>query len=230
MNPSASESEFAEETSVSPYLAARPLQRYLRRHNRQALLLTFLSLVATALLWGVAYLFVFWFYLFTATIVKSFSLDTLGQVNSQAKLISPLFPAWFAGGAVVYLFVAAIIRSRVRLERVREARFYVLWVLLELFMAIPNVTFSVWGNLRAISKLGKYEVAEAWRLLQRMKQADGRLSLSSLRLEIDDERTLCRVVFALQLIGLVGMRENSQGWFLYLQGQDVKQLLSQSTA
>ncbi len=230
MNTEDPAQEFAEETFVSPFVAARPLQRYLGRHNRQALLLAFFSLVATVVLWGLVYLFVFWFCLFTITVVKSFSIETLSQVSSQAGLLGPWFPAWFALGAVVYLVTAAILRKRVRTDKVREARYYLVWVMLELFMAVPNVTFSVWGNLRAITKLGKVEVAEAWRLLQRMNQEEGRLSLSSLRLEIEDEKMLCRVVFALQIIGLVGMRENSQGWFLYLQGQDVRNLLSGAVA
>ena len=63
-----------------------------------------------------------------------------------------------------------------------------------------------------------------------MNEEEGRLSLTSLRLEIDDEKTLCRVMFALQIIGLVGMRESSGRWFLYLQGQDVRNLLRQRPA
>ena len=98
------------------------------------------------------------------------------------------------------------------------------------FWALPNVTFSIWGNLRAITSLRRHESTEAWRLLQRMNQEQGRLSLTSLRMVIDDEKTLNRIIFALQIIGLIGIRENSQGWFLYLQGQDVRTLLSQGAA
>ncbi len=227
MNSHSTEQEGPVEATVSPYVAARPLRRYLGQHNRQALLLAFFSLTAAVLLWGGTYFFVYWFFLFTVTIIEGFNPDTLGQIT-QRNLVSDSYPMWFAVGVVAYLIVAAIIRRRYKPEKIREARFYVLWVLLELFMAVPNVTFSIWGNLRAITKLRKHDLAEAWRLLLRMSQEDGRLSLTSLRLEIDDERTLCRVVFALQIIGLVGMRESERGWFLYLQGQEVRTLLKQA--
>ena len=149
---------------------------------------------------------------------------------TDPNLVDPQFPWWFAFGAVVYLLAAALLRRFFRLERLREARLYLFWVLLELFMAVPSVTFSIWGNLRAVTSLRRQESVEAWRLLQWMNRENGRLSLTSLRSGIEDERTLNRILFALQIIGLVGVRENTQGWFLHLQGQDVRALLAQSTA
>ena len=229
MIPNIPEQDLVTPEVVSPYAAARPLRQYIGRHNRQALLLAFFSLVAAAILWGAVYLFTYWFTLVGVTIVKGFDPHTLNQVTDPG-LISPLFPAWFAVGGVVYLGVAAVIRRFCRLEGVREARLYVIWVLLELFMAVPGVTFAVWGNLQALTSLRKEESAEAWRLLHRINREDGRrLSLTSLRLVIDDETTLNRVLFALQIIGLVGMREYTQGWFLCLQGQDVRKLLARGS-
>ena len=61
-----------------------------------------------------------------------------------------------------------------------------------------------------------------------MNEAGGRLSMSSLRTEIEDERTLGRVVFVLQLVGLVGVREYTHGWFLCLQSRDALVLLGQT--
>lgn len=227
MNPDAPEQDPPVQAAISPYVAARPLKRYVGQHNRQALLLSLFSLVAAVFLWGMLYAFVYWFSLTVVTLTLSFNVNTLGQV-SQRHLLGTNFAWWFAGGAVIYLGIAAIIRRNFRVEKLRESRFYLFWVLLELFMAIPNVTFSIWGNLRAFTKLGRNEIVGGWYLLQRMNQEDGRLSLSSLRLEIDDEKMLCRVMFALQIMGLVGMRESSGGWFLYLQGQEVRNLLKQA--
>ena len=229
MIPNIPEQDLVAPEVVSSYVAARPLRQYIRRHNRQALLLAFFSLVAAIILWGAVYLFIYWFTLVGVTIVKGFDPHTLNQVTDPG-LISPLFPAWFAVGGVVYMGVAAIIRRFCRMERVREARLYLLWVLLELFMAVPSVTFSIWGNLQALTSLRKEESAEAWRLLNRINREDGRLSLTSLRLVIDDETILHRVLFALQIIGLVGMREYTHGWFVCLQGQDVKKLLARGSA
>ena len=229
MHPNISEQAPGAEAAISPYKAARPLRLYLGRHNRQALLLAFFSLVAATVLWAAVYAFVYWCVLFTVTIVKSFDPETMSQVTDP-NLVDPNFPLWFAGGSVIYLLVAASIRRFFRVERVREARLYLLWVLLELFMAIPNVTFSIWGNLQAITSLRRHESSEAWRLLQRMNHEQGRVSLTSLRLVIEDEKTLNKILFALQIIGLVSVRENTRGWFLYLQGQDVRKLLARGTA
>ena len=229
MNVNTSERETVLQAAISPYVAARPLRRYIGRHNRQALLLAFFSLVAAVILWGLVYLFIFWFTLFTVTIAKSFDPATLTQVTDP-DLVSHRFPLWFAGGAFIYLGAAALIRRYCRVDRLREARLYLLWVGLELFMSVPNVTFSVWGNLQAITSLRKHESAEAWRLLHQMKQEQGRLNLTSLPLVIDDDDTLNKVLFTLQIIGLVGLRENSRGWSLYLQGQDVQRLLRHRSA
>ena len=229
MNPHPTGQDMPVEETISADVAARPLRRYVGRHNRQAIFLAFFSLVAAVVLWAVVYGFTYWFVLFTVTIVKSFDPRTMSQVT-DVNLVDPRFPLWFAAGAVGYLLMAAIIRRFFRVERMRDAGLYALWVLLELFLALPNVTFSIWGNLRAITSLRRHESTEAWRLLQRMNQEQGRLSLTSLRMVIDDEKTLNRIIFALQIIGLIGIRENSQGWFLYLQGQDVRTLLSQGAA
>ena len=62
------------------------------------------------------------------------------------------FPLWFGTGALLTLIVAGALRRRLRPERLREARWYALWVLAELFLAVPNVTFSIWGNLMALCR------------------------------------------------------------------------------
>ena len=204
----------------------RALLRYVTRHNQQALLLAFCSLLAAAVLWGIIYLFAYWFSLVAMTISRATNLETLDEINRR-DLVSADFPLWFAAGASATLAVAWVLRKRWKVERLREARWYALWVLAELFMAVPNVTFSIWGNLMALCRLRRQEAAEAWRLLRRMNEAGGRLSMSSLRSEFEDDRTLTRVVFALQLVGLVGVREYAHGWFLCLQSRDALVLLGQ---
>ena len=195
------------------------MQRYFALHNRQALLLALLSLGASSLLWAITYALVFWFALVVATLSRSFNPATIVEVTNP-ELLTSKFPLWFAIGAGVALAAAGIVRKRVRIAKLREARLYLLWVIVELFMAIPNVTFSIWGNLSAITRLRRREAAEAWKLLQRIHQEGGRMNMVNLRQEIDDEKTLRRVMFGLQLVGLVSVRESEQGWFLYLQNRD----------
>ncbi len=207
---------------------SRALRRYVARHNQQAVLLAICSLVAAAILWGIIYLFAYWFSLVAITISRSTNVETINEIN-RPDLVSVYFPLWFGAGALATLAVAWVLRQRVRVERLREARWYALWVLAELFLAVPNVTFSIWGNLMALCRLRRQEAVEAWRLLRRMNEAGGRLSMTSLRTEIEDERTLSRVVFVLQLVGLVGVREYTHGWFLCLQSRDALALLGQPT-
>ena len=207
---------------------SQALRRYVTRHNQQALLLSLCSLLAAALLWGIVYVFVYWFSLMAVTVSKATDLETLGEIN-HADLVSANFPLWFGGGGLAMLAIARVLRRRLQTDRLREAHWYALWVLVELFMAVPNVTFSIWGNLMALCRLRRKEAVEAWRLLRRMNEAGGRLSLSSLRTEIEDEHTLSRVVLVLQLVGLVGVREYTHGWFLCLQGRDALVLLGKPT-
>ncbi len=209
----------ATEVRTDEHAAPRALQRYFALHNRQALMLAILSLGASAFLWAITYCIVFWFSLVAATLSRSFDPSTLLEVTDR-DLLTANFPLWFAGGAVVSLAVAAVVRKRFRLARLREARLYLLWVIVELFMALPNMTFAVWGNLSAITRLRRREAAEAWKLLQRINQEGGRMNIVNLRQEIDDEKTLQRVMYGLQIVGLISLRENQQGWFLYLQNRD----------
>ncbi len=206
---------------------SRALRRYVARHNQQALLLAFCSLAAAAILWGIIYVFVYWFSLVAMTVSRGTNVETVNDIN-RPDLVSVNFPWWFGAGALAVLLVSWVLRRRVRVERLREARWYGLWVLAELFLAVPNVTFSIWGNLMALCQLRQQEAVEAWRLLRRMNEAGGRLSMSSLRMEIEDERTLNRVIFVLQLVGLVGVREYTHGWFLCLQSRDALALLGQT--
>ena len=205
--------------------AARALRRFVFRHNGQALLLSAFSLAAAAVLWGLIYLFAYWLTLLTVTVSRSLDPTTLLEVN-QPGLVGAQFPWWFLGGAVCLLMVAWAVRDRVQIESLREARLYLLWVIVELLMAVPNVTFSIWGNLSALVRMPRREASSAWRLLERINHESGGLSMASLRLEIDDERRLRHVVFTLQIVGLVGVRERQEGWFLCLQNREAFTLLA----
>ena len=221
-----SDGEEAPPTDVDA--APRELRRYFARHNRQALFLAVLSLVASAALWALIYALVYWFSLVGVTVSRSLNVETISQVNNPL-LLGTHFPQWFALGAGVALVVAAFVRRWMRVAWLREARLYLLWVLVELFMAVPNVTFSVWGNFSAITRLRRREAREAWRLLERIHQEGGRMNLANLRQEIDDERILQRVMYGLQIVGLVSVRESQDGWYLYLQNREAfAALLSQS--
>ena len=202
------------------------LRRHFARHNEQALLLAVFGLIAAVALWGLLYLFSYWFTLVAVTVSRSMRAAPLIDIAVAPSQLVPHFFVKFVCVALAALGVAWLARSWARPEKLREAQYYFFWVLLELFLAVPNVTFSVWGNLSAVVKLSRREMAKAWRLLQCINAEGGRLSTASLRTVIDDERMLNRVLFALQLVGLVGMREQRDGgWFLVLQNEETMALL-----
>jgi hypothetical protein len=203
----------------------RGLRQYFRRHNIQAFIVAMFALVASAILWALIYAFVYWFSLVVATLSRSFNPATLLQINSP-DLVGRDFPLYFAAGAVLSLAVARLVRARWRVERLREARFYLLWILAELLLSVPNATFAVWGNLSAITRLRRRDALAAARLLERMDESEGCLSMGRLRVEIEDERTLGRVLFNLQLVGLVNVREKEHGWFLCLEKRETIALLT----
>jgi hypothetical protein len=204
--------------------AVRALRRYVARHNWQALLLALFSLATALALWGLLYLMAYWFALVVATLSRSFSPATLLEINDP-ELVSANFPWWFLAGALCALGAACVVRKRMRLESLRDARLYLLWVVAELLMAVPNVTFSIWGNLSALVRLRVRDAERAWSLLERIHEHEGRLSVASLPLEIQDASMLDRVVFVLQIVGLVELREKREGWFLCLQNRDAFALL-----
>ncbi len=153
------------------------------RHDWQALTLALFSLGTATALWDLIYVFTYRLALVVLTVSKSFNADTLLEVNDP-NLVGPQFGWWFLVGATMCLVAGWTARRRLRLNSLREARYYLLWVVAELLMAAPNVTFSVCGNLRALVRIRPSEAADAWRLLESIKLAGGRLSAASLRLEM----------------------------------------------
>jgi hypothetical protein len=207
----------------------RGLRLYFRRHNIQAFTLALFSLVASAILWALIYVLIYWFSLVGATLSRSFNPATLLQIDSP-DLVGPNFPLYFAGGALASLVIAQLVRRRWRPERLREARFYFLWILAELLLSVPNATFAIWGNLSAITRLRRRDAFAAARLLECLDRSEGRLSLGSLRVEIEDEKTLSRVLFSLQVAGLVSVRERERGWFLCLEKPGTLALLCRTAS
>ena len=203
----------------------RGLRVYFRRHNVQALALALISLGTSVTLWALIYVAVYWFSLVGATLSRSFNPETLLEIN-QPDLVGRAFPLYFAGGAVLSLVVAGVARKYLHPERLREARYYALWIAAELLLAVPNTTFAVWGNFAAITRLRRRDAVAAAELLQRIRQTEGGLSLATLPVELEDASRLQRVLFALQLVGLVGLREKERGWFLCLEKQEELALLS----
>jgi hypothetical protein len=201
------------------------VRAHFRRHNIEALSLAVFALVGSAALWALIYGGVYWLALIGATVSTGLNPETNDQVGSP-DLLGRHFGLVFLDGALVTLLVAALVRRRLRPERLQEERHYLLWVLVEFLMAAPNATFAIWGNLAAITRLRRRDAIVAGRLLRRMDESGGRLELAELPLADEDERALRRVVFRLQLVGLIGLGEDEdEGWYLSLEKRDTVALL-----
>jgi hypothetical protein len=200
------------------------VRAHFRRHNIEALSLGVFALVGSAALWALIYGGFYWISLIAVTVSTGLNPETNDQVGSP-DLLGRHFGLVFLDGALVALLVTALIRRRLEPERLQEERRYILWVLAEFLMAAPNATFAIWGNLAAITRLRRREAVLAGLLLRRMDEAGGRLNLAALPLADEDARALRRVVFRLQLVGLISLGEDDHGWYLYLEKRDTVALL-----
>jgi hypothetical protein len=211
--------EAGQPVAYAPEVGVAALADYVREHNRQALIFALFALGAAVLAWVFAVVFIYWMALLIATLSRSFNPDTLLEITRR-DLLGPHVPLWFALGAAFWLGVGWMVRRYTRIAKLREERHYFLWVAAEVFMALPNVTFAVPGNLRAITQLTGTDASLAWRLMQRIEENGGRLNVANLRQETEDERALGRIVFRLQLIGLLSTRELEDGWYLHLEHRE----------
>ena len=199
--------------------AVRALRRHVARHNWQALMLATASLALAVFLWAVIYVLINWLSLLVVTVQRSFTPGRLLEITDP-QLLGPYFPLWFGLGALAMLLLAAGLQRRVKSADLRDRRMFVLWALYELFAAVPNVTFSFWGNLRAMVRLRRGEALAAWRVLERINALGGRLLLANVAVAIEDQAALPRVLTLLQVVELLGVRENEDGWFYYLQNRE----------
>lgn len=190
-------------------------REHFRRHNREAILITLITLAAAILLWTASYIAVYGLILLVTTALQG------GEAG-----IPPVFLPVFAGCAIVLCLLALIMR------KIRPGYFAVdhksaFEVLMDILLVLPRVTFEVWGNFSAIQFPGERELQAAWRLLQTMGER-GKLSIHQLPLEIPRQSLRARVVFLLQLAGLVEVRTYSDGLWLVLRGETARRLARSS--
>lgn len=184
------------------------------RHNRQVLALTAITLVTAILLWGVAYIVIYWVALFAMTVAQGL----------EAHLPASFLPAFiaYAIGLCLIGWMAQKLWPDYFLRDKKSA----FEIFMDFVLAAPRVTLAVWGNLSAWQSLDDDELLEAWELLRVIGEHDGRLSVSHLSYEIPDPELRTKVVFALQITGLVELRKNAGDAWLALKDEKAR-LLSQ---
>ena len=81
------------------------------------------------------------------------------------------------------------------------------------------------GNFSACQFPTERELQAAWDLLQAMGEL-GKINIHQLPLQIPKPHLRSRVVFLLQLVGLIDVRTYSNGLWLVLQGQKARRIKS----
>ncbi len=176
------------------------LREHLHRHNRWVLILTILTLVLAAALWAGLYAVAWWLFLLAGTAARPFDFN-------------PGAGALVRGFAVtaVLLCVCAWIARRLRPNEAPRDRKGFGENFLDLLLAVPRVTLSIFGTGAAAARLSESELEQAWLLLRRMDAAEGPLPVQALPVEIPDSAMRGRIVLALQLSGIIEIRPTSSG-------------------
>jgi len=192
------------------------LRAHLHHHNQWVVLLTLLTVIASVILWAGLYVFVWMLFLFCGTAVQS--LDFHPSAGA--------LPRAFAAAAVL-LCVFAWITRRLRPDMAPRDHKGIGEHLLDVLLAVPRVTLSIFGTGGAGARLSETELGFAWNLLRRMDEAESPLPVQALPVEIPDSTMRNKIVLALQLSGLIEIRPTANGPVLAFQNEEARQVAQQ---
>jgi hypothetical protein len=174
---------------------ARALRREIAAHNRQVLLIAAFTLLAAALLWAVLYAVCCWLFLFGFVI-------TLGSGEN----LPPGFGLLFTIAALCSVAYAWLDARLARNALPRDDKS--LWeIAADFVLALPRITLTVWGTLRAWLWLDAADRAAAAELLHRLHR-ERRVAMHRLPLDMPDAARRFRVLFALQIIRVIEIRRD----------------------
>jgi hypothetical protein len=184
----------------TPEGTAEVLRAHLARHNQRVLLLAGGTLVAALAAWMLLYFIVLWIVVLMLSVAEVSVPGVLRHfwvVYCTAALCAIIY-AWidqrFSGDA----------RPRDN-KRVFE-------VIIELLLAVPNMTLSVGHTLSALQFLTPEQRLQAAELLHRLGR-ERRVPVSGVRLQIPDPDGAVRVLFALQITQVIDtFREDNEFW------------------
>ncbi len=182
---------------------ARALRSYLAAHNARVVLLATLTLLASVVLWYALYLGANWLALLFVTAVE----------GTEARLPVVVENAfWF--GAAALLALAWIDRQMRPDDRPKDYK-SATELVLEIVLAIPRLTLSVWGTLSAWQYLDARERAEAVALIERLGE-ERRIPLSRMAVEIPHAPRRFKILFALQLVQIIDIRREDREFWVSL--------------
>ncbi len=172
---------------------AAALRAHLARHNWQVLGFAMLTAGGALLLWAVLYGVSYWLTIFAITTVR-------GGDAAMPRGFTPGFILVASG-----LLLAAWLDRWAHPNALPPDEKPLLGVALDFLLATPRTTLAVWGNLSAWQRLTRWQIESAADLLAQL-MPDRRIAMHAVPLEIPDDLTREKIVFALLVTGVVEMQ------------------------
>ena len=187
------------------------LRAHLRRHNRRVLALTIATFIVAAALWAALYFVAWWLLLLAGTAAKPFDFQPSA---------GPLARGFTA--TAVLLCVFAWISRRMRPNEAARDRKGFGEHFLDVLLAVPRVTLTIFGTGAAAARLNDSELEHAWNLLRRMNEADTPVAVHELPVDIPDPAMRNKIVLALQLSGVIEIRPSATGRVLAFRNDEAR--------
>lgn len=192
-------------TAPGPRLAtiestARALRREVAAHNRQVLLIALVTAAFAAILWSLLYGICGWLIILGSTITEQ-------STFAIPRGFSVVF-AFAALCALIYTWIDNRLHAHALPRDDKNAAA----IAADFLLALPRITLSIWGTLRAWLWLKGADRTLAAALLHRL-QRDRRVPLHSLPVDLPDEPQRFRILLALQIIRTIEMhRDRNEAW------------------
>jgi hypothetical protein len=189
------------------------LRERLRRHNRLVLALTVATFIAAAVLWAGLYFVVWWLFLLGGTAAKSVDFHPVS---------GPIISGFVTTGALLCAFawLSRLLRADASARDHKSCGEH----FLDLLLAVPRLTLSIFGTGGAAARLTETELEHAWNLLRRMDEAGKPVPEQELPVDIPDPAMRRKIVLALQLSGVIEIRATSAGQVLAFRDEEARRL------
>lgn len=192
--------------SPGPREIAEALRLHLAEHNRRATIFAGGMLAVSLVLWLVLYFVAHWLTMLFVTVV------------SEGTAPVPRGVGVVFGAVVASLLAYAWVDRRLRPdERPRDVK-PMSEIVADVVLGLPRMTLGAWSTFTARQHLTDADLAQAGEFLARLAST-GRVPLSSAGYEMPDSGTRERVLFALQITGVIDVIPGREGTSIYLNAQ-----------
>jgi hypothetical protein len=184
-------------------LTAQILRRQIREHNFSVLAASGATLVFAVCGWAAFYGAAYWVTMFALTVVKAGDAALPGSFHF---VVATIFGVLLAAALLdAWLF------PQVRVVDERPA----LQTAGDIILFLPRLTVAVVLNFTAWARLPRDARPDAADLLDRLR-TEKKIAVSTLPLDLQDDRTRDRILLVLQLINLVEIRpERGELWLRF---------------